>query len=143
MEVDLDSKAPVFRVLDFLEEVLLVSASGEPLEASLLATAMRLLEATSDVFGILRSLVSDSDIEGTSKRKCEPEMDSGTESVSEGAAFLAHHPIHRPQGPPSLTRSKGPDRDTRRVRRTQAPGDSGLYGLPPFGVAGGQVLLWP
>ena len=84
MEADLDSKAPVFRVLDFLEEVLLVAASGKPLEASLLATARQLLEATSDVIGILdtlRSLVSDSDIGGTSQRKCEPETDSGIESA--------------------------------------------------------------
>ena len=34
MEADLVSKAPVFRVLDFLEEVLLASASGEPSEIS-------------------------------------------------------------------------------------------------------------
>ena len=44
VEADLDSKAPAFRVLDFLEEVFLVAASGEPLEALLLTTARRLLE---------------------------------------------------------------------------------------------------
>ena len=41
VEADLDSKAPVFRVLDFLEEVLLASASGEPSEEALLTTARR------------------------------------------------------------------------------------------------------
>ena len=82
MEADLDLKAPVFRVLDFLEEVLLASASEEPSEVSLLTTARRLLGATGDILGILdtlRSLVSDSDIGGTSQRKCDPEVDSGVD----------------------------------------------------------------
>ena len=62
VEADLDAKAPVFRVLDFLEEVFLIAASGDPLEESLLVMARRLLEDTSDVIGILdtlRFLVSD------------------------------------------------------------------------------------
>ena len=91
VEADLDPKAPVFRVLDFLEEVLLASASGESSEVSLLTTARQLLEATGDVIGILdalRSLVLDSDIGGTSQRKWDPEVDSGTELASEALQSL-------------------------------------------------------
>ena len=108
VEADLDSKAPAFRVLDFLEEVFLVAASGEPLEASLLTTARRLLEDTSDVIGILdtlRSLVSDSGNGGTAQRKCKPETDSGIESASEGSAFLAQHSVRRPRRAPTLTQN--------------------------------------
>ena len=104
VEADLDAKAPVFRVLDFLEGVFLIAASGDPLEESLLVMARRLLEDTSDVIGILdtlRSLVSDGG--GTTQRKFEPEMDSGSESPSEGSAFLAQHSDRRPRRVPSLT----------------------------------------
>ena len=91
----LDAKAPVHRVLDFLEEVLLASTSGEPSEESLLITARQLLRATGDILEILdtlRSLVSDSYIGGMGQRKCDPAVDSGVESAGEEAAFLAHRP---------------------------------------------------
>ena len=110
VEADLDSKAPTFRVLDFLEEVFLVAASGEYLEDSLLTMARRLLEGTSDVLGILdtlRSLVSDSDNGGTAQRKCEPEADSGVESASEESAFLAQHSVHRPRQAPVFNQRWG------------------------------------
>ena len=107
----MDSKAPTFRVLDFLEEVFLVAASGESGEDSLLTMARRLLEGTSDVLGILdtlRSLVSDSDNGGTAQRKCEPEADSGVESASEESAFLAQHSVHRPRRAPVFNQRWGP-----------------------------------
>ena len=102
MKADLDAKAPVHRVLDFLEEVLLALASGEPSEEALLTTARRLLGATGGILEILdtlRSLVSDSDIGGTVQRKCEPAVDSGVESAGEEAAFLARRPRRRHRFP--------------------------------------------
>ena len=43
---DLDARAPFSRMLYFLEEVLLASASGEGLEESILVVARRLLGET-------------------------------------------------------------------------------------------------
>ena len=145
VEADLDAKAPLHRVLDFLEEVLLTAASGEPSEEALLTTARRLLGATGgilDILDTLRSLVSDSDIGGTVQRKCEPAVDSGVESAWEEAAFLAHRSRRRHRFP-SLIRDGGLSRDTCVVGGTSSLGGRGLHGLSLQGVAGGQVLLWP
>ena len=104
-EADLDHTAPVFRVLDFLEEVLLAAASGDPVEGSLLGLARGLLQSTNYVIGILdilRSLVSTAGI--PAQRKSELGVDSangriaeqtgsGNEQPPEEAAFLAQRPI--------------------------------------------------
>ena len=140
-EAELDAKAPTFRVLDFLEEVFLTAASGDPVEGSLLIMARRLLEDTSDVIGILdtlRSLVSG--VEGPAQQKVELQKDSGNEQPSEGSAFLAQRSFCRPRRFPSPIRRWGPRKGARRSRRLRG---GGLYGLSPLGVAGGQDLLWP
>ena len=66
--------AATARMLDFLEEVLLASASGEGSEESVLAGARRLLETTGDILKILdtlRSLVADSDLVGMIQQECD------------------------------------------------------------------------
>ena len=68
---DLDGRALFARMLDFLEEVLLASASGEGSEESVLVAARKLLGATWDILEILdtlRSLVADSDLVGVNQR---------------------------------------------------------------------------
>ena len=139
-EAELDAKAPTFRVLDFLEEVFLTAASGDPVEGSLLIMARRLLEDTSDVIGILdtlRSLVSG--VEGPTQQESELRKDSGNEQSAGGSAFLARRTFGCPRFSSPIL-SWGPRGRARRSRRLR---DGRLYGLSSLGVAGGQGLLWP
>ena len=53
---DLDDRAPFIWVLNFLEEVLLASASGSESEESVLAKTRQLLRASGDILKILDTL---------------------------------------------------------------------------------------
>ena len=53
---DLDDRAPISRVLNFLEEVFLASASGVESEESVLAKARQLLGASGDILKIQDTL---------------------------------------------------------------------------------------
>ena len=143
---DLNGRALFAQVLDFLEEVLLASASGEGSEESILGAARRLLGAMEYILKILdtlRSLVSDSDIGGMGQQKCDPVNCSGRDVAGTEVAFLADRPRRRERWGPSLIPDRRPSRTARADHGMRSSEGRDLHGLPSYDLGRGQVLLWP
>ena len=137
---DLDGRAPIARVLDFLEEVLLASASGEGSEESVLTAARRLLGATGDVLKVLdtlRALVAESDLAGTSQQEFEAVADNGEGTRCVEAALSASRPNiqERWVPPPIPTRRLG--RRGRGTRGTRVTALQDFHGLSSRGLGFG------